>query len=57
MQFSCRGYLAPEFIMNGIITLETDIYSLGVIITEILMGCKECSNVDEVMIIYITVSI
>ncbi|XP_044444377.1 cysteine-rich receptor-like protein kinase 10 [Triticum aestivum] len=43
------GYMAPEFINKGEITFKTDIYSLGVIITEILMGHKECSNVKEVV--------
>uniref|UniRef100_A0A8R7UWM3 non-specific serine/threonine protein kinase n=1 Tax=Triticum urartu TaxID=4572 RepID=A0A8R7UWM3_TRIUA len=32
------GYMAPEFIHNGEITFKTDIYSLGVIIMEIIMG-------------------
>ena len=48
--------MAPEFLRSGTITLKIDIYSLGVIIMEILMGCKEYTNVDEVIIIYITVS-
>lgn len=50
--FSCRPYLAPEFSSSGIITLKTDIYSLGVIIIEILMGCTERTSVDKVIIIY-----
>lgn len=44
-----NGYMAPEFIKNGEITFKTDIYSLGVIIMEILMGQKERSNVKEVV--------
>ncbi|KAF7046522.1 hypothetical protein CFC21_055547 [Triticum aestivum] len=42
------GYMAPEFIIKGEITFKIDIYSLGVIIMEILMGRKECSNVKEI---------
>ncbi|KAM3335101.1 hypothetical protein ACQJBY_029486 [Aegilops geniculata] len=42
------GYLAPEF-GDGIITHKYDLYSLGVIITEILTGRKGYSDVDEVL--------
>lgn len=45
--------MAPEFISTGTITLKTDIFSLGVIIIEVLMGCRECPSVDKVIIIYI----
>ena len=44
--------MAPEFINKGEVTFKTDIYSLGVIIMEILMGHKDCSNVKEVIILY-----
>jgi serine/threonine protein kinase len=47
--------MAPEFLRSGIITLRTDIYSLGVIIIEILTGSKECPNVNKVVIIYIPI--
>ncbi|KAF7046486.1 hypothetical protein CFC21_055512 [Triticum aestivum] len=43
------GYMAPEFLNRGEITFKTDVYSLGVIIMEILMGHKECSNVEKVV--------
>ncbi|XBI77038.1 hypothetical protein VPH35_070209 [Triticum aestivum] len=43
------GYMAPEFLNNGEITYKTDIYSLGVLIMEILMGHKESSSVKEVV--------
>ena len=48
--------MAPEFLRSGTITPETDIYSLGVIIIQILMGRSERTSVDKVIIIYITVS-
>ncbi|XP_044361995.1 disease resistance protein RGA5 [Triticum aestivum] len=43
------GYMAPEFLISGEITFKTDIYSLGIIVMEILMGHKECSSVKEVV--------
>ncbi|AQK38954.1 uncharacterized protein LOC100501207 [Zea mays] len=43
------GYLAPEFLSSNAITFKADIYSLGVIITEILTGHKECTSVDKVL--------
>ncbi|KAF7026424.1 hypothetical protein CFC21_038529 [Triticum aestivum] len=42
------GYLAPEF-GNGVITYQFDIYSLGVIIIEILTGKKGYHAVDNVV--------
>lgn len=42
------GYLAPEF-SNGDITYKFDIYSLGVIIIEILTGKKGYHDVDKVV--------
>ncbi|CAN6219470.1 unnamed protein product [Urochloa humidicola] len=34
------GYMAPEYLFQGIITTKADIYSLGVIIIEIVAGRK-----------------
>jgi len=45
--FSYRGYVAPEF-YNGQITFNLDMYSLGVIVIEILTGQKGYSTVLKV---------
>ncbi|XBI88170.1 hypothetical protein VPH35_026160 [Triticum aestivum] len=37
-QFSCRGYMAPESMFDGVFTFKSDIYSLGVIIRKIVTG-------------------
>ncbi|RLN04607.1 hypothetical protein C2845_PM13G00960 [Panicum miliaceum] len=42
------GYMAPEF-YNGQITFKLDIYSLGVIVMEMLTGQKGYSTVDKVL--------
>lgn len=34
----CSGYLPPEFINNQVISQEYDIFSLGVIIAQIIIG-------------------
>ncbi|KAM0876442.1 hypothetical protein ACQ4PT_036141 [Festuca glaucescens] len=34
------GYMAPEYINRGIITTKSDIFSLGMIIIEIITGCR-----------------
>lgn len=48
--------MAPEFIDSGTITLKADIYSLGVIIIEILTGCRrECLSIDMVIITCTTI--
>ncbi|CAL4981721.1 unnamed protein product [Urochloa decumbens] len=43
-----QGHLAPER-FHGVITFKTDIYDLGVIITEILTGQKEYPSIVNVM--------
>ncbi|TVU13935.1 hypothetical protein EJB05_37375, partial [Eragrostis curvula] len=43
-----QGYLAPEF-YNGVLTMKTDIYSLGVIIMEILTGQKGYHEIESVL--------
>ncbi|KAF5793511.1 putative protein kinase RLK-Pelle-RLCK-VIIa-2 family [Helianthus annuus] len=35
-----EGYFAPEYIGTGHLTLKTDVYSLGVVLLEILSGLK-----------------
>lgn len=40
--------MAPEYLKDKVITLKSDIYSLGVLIMETLTGKKECATVDIV---------
>ncbi|XP_037440978.1 inactive protein kinase SELMODRAFT_444075-like [Triticum dicoccoides] len=42
------GYVAPEFYARRNITFKLDIYSLGMIITEILTGEKGYADIDNV---------
>ncbi|KAM0888963.1 hypothetical protein ACQ4PT_028003 [Festuca glaucescens] len=37
----CSGYMAPEYIDRGIISMKADIFSLGIIIIGIITGCRE----------------
>jgi serine/threonine protein kinase len=37
---SCRGYCAPEYLKEGKSSSKSDIYSLGVMITELVTGTK-----------------
>jgi len=41
---SCRGYCPPEFIKDQIISIEFDIFSLGVIIIKIMCGSTGYSH-------------
>ncbi|CAL4988699.1 unnamed protein product [Urochloa decumbens] len=43
-----RGYMAPEYLDDGIITFKSDIYSLGVIILEIVTGKRAPCNIEYV---------
>ncbi|XP_066357587.1 probable disease resistance protein At5g63020 isoform X2 [Miscanthus floridulus] len=40
------GYMAPEYVSEGKITTMADIYSLGVVIIEIITGCKPYPDID-----------
>ncbi|XWS64972.1 hypothetical protein CRYUN_Cryun05aG0050100 [Craigia yunnanensis] len=41
-----QGYMAPEFIENGVITPKLDVFALGVIILELLSG-KKAANAER----------
>ena len=34
----CRGYMAPEYVLWGILTYKADVYSFGVVVLEIVAG-------------------
>ncbi|KAK3223093.1 hypothetical protein Dsin_010118 [Dipteronia sinensis] len=40
-----RGYIAPEYIATGHLTLKTDVYSFGVVLLEILSGIHAVKSV------------
>ena len=44
---ACRGYMAPEYIDDGVITIKSDIYSLGVIIRHMMMGRNSGDTTDQ----------
>ncbi|CAM0942732.1 unnamed protein product [Alopecurus aequalis] len=46
------GYIAPELLEEGVITFSTDLYSLGVVIIEILTGHRLCQDIKEVLKIW-----
>uniref|UniRef100_A0ACD5YP18 Uncharacterized protein n=1 Tax=Avena sativa TaxID=4498 RepID=A0ACD5YP18_AVESA len=49
--FGTLGYMAPEF-LNGQITFKLDIYSLGIIIIEMMTGKKGYHDVEDVLDIW-----
>jgi hypothetical protein len=53
----CRGYMAtPEYFCGGTITLKSDIFSLGVIIMQIVFGQYDMnySNIPSVSLILLS---
>ncbi|KAK3118216.1 hypothetical protein QOZ80_9BG0695810 [Eleusine coracana subsp. coracana] len=42
-----KGYLAPEYIYRGEISTMADIYSLGMLILEIVTGEKNCCTAED----------
>ncbi|KAL0671131.1 hypothetical protein Bca4012_033835 [Brassica carinata] len=41
-----QGYLAPEYVENGVITPKLDVFAFGVVVLELLSG-KEAATVDK----------
>ncbi|KAJ1274648.1 hypothetical protein BS78_05G077900 [Paspalum vaginatum] len=41
------GYMAPEYLVNGLISTKSDIFRLGVIIIELLIGSKDYAQSTE----------
>ena len=35
-----RGYMSPEYAMEGIISVKSDVYSFGILLLEIVSGMK-----------------
>ncbi|XP_066335920.1 cysteine-rich receptor-like protein kinase 25 isoform X2 [Miscanthus floridulus] len=45
-----RGYIAPEYLDNGVITVKADIYSFGVMIRQMVMGRNnQGATTDDVL--------
>ena len=34
----CRGYIAPEYVIRGILTEKADVYSFGALVIEVVSG-------------------
>jgi serine/threonine protein kinase len=34
----CSGYMAPEYAMEGVFSVKSDVFSFGVLVLEILSG-------------------
>ena len=34
------GYMSPEYAMNGVVSIKTDVFSFGVLLLEIVCGKK-----------------
>ena len=56
--FSISRYMSPEYAMHGHISVKTDIYSLGVLLLEIISGKRNtsfyASNYVENLITYVS---
>ncbi|KAK1280714.1 Receptor-like serine/threonine-protein kinase SD1-7 [Acorus gramineus] len=38
--FGCSGYMSPEYAMDGVFSVKSDVFSFGVLILEIMTGKK-----------------
>jgi serine/threonine protein kinase len=37
---ACSGYMSPEYALNGIFSVKSDVFSFGVVLLEIISGKK-----------------
>ncbi|XP_044496560.1 G-type lectin S-receptor-like serine/threonine-protein kinase At1g67520 [Mangifera indica] len=42
-----HGYMSPEYVLNGVVSMKTDVYSFGVMVLEIV-SCKKINGCDDV---------
>ena len=43
----CSGYMSPEYIMHGQISVKTDVFSFGVLVLEIMSGRKHNAIIHD----------
>ena len=48
---SCRVYCAPEYFLEGKSSSKSDIYSLGVMVTELVTGSKKGPDLTKVRVV------
>ena len=37
------GYMAPEYVMHGVLSVKADVFSFGVVVLELISGQKNSS--------------
>jgi serine/threonine protein kinase len=43
----CSGYMAPEYLIRGVVSNKADIFSLGVIVIEIITGNRDYPDFQQ----------
>lgn len=43
----CSGYMSPEYAMDGIFSVKSDVFSFGVLVLEIISGKKNRGIYDS----------
>lgn len=52
VMFQCSKYCAPEYYCDGKMSAKSDIYSLGVIILELVTGSNKDPDIQRVRTVY-----
>lgn len=45
--YDCSGYMSPEYAMEGLFSVKSDVFSFGILVLEIISGRKNNSYYQE----------
>ena len=46
-------YLAPEYVMHGIVDEKTDVFAFGVLLLELITGCKAIEGFQPSLLMWV----
>lgn len=51
---SSQRYLAPEYLMHGIVDEKTDVYAFGVLLLELITGRKAVDSSQKSLVMWVS---
>jgi len=44
---ACSGYMSPEYALDGLFSVKSDVFSFGVVLLEIISGKKIQDSINQ----------